>query len=518
MDQRRPVGSVQEQSDLQAVARGGLVSLFGVISSGVLQLLLVVMITRFLMATGAGIFFEAIALFMIVTNIAEFGADTGLVRTIPQYRVGGLNRDIRRVIDLAVWPAVVAAAVMGVALFAFAGPLSRALIHGGAAAAQGSIYIRLLAVFLPVSAASAIVLAGTRGFGTMVPFVAVENVGKPALRLVLLGLVWAAGLGSLAVALSWSVPIAAGLVAGLLALGRQLRRSQAASGAVHDAPRPIRELFVEFWRFAGPRGLAATFQTASSWIGIIMVGALATPRDAGIFAAVNRVVVMGTFALNAVNLAIGPQISRLLGLGRADRAGGVYQASAAWLMGISWPLYLSLAVFAPLVLRVFGSEFAAGQDALVILSLGMLVNMGTGNCHIVLLMSGKSSWNLLNTVTSVAVNLVLGILLIPKYGATGAAIAWAAAIVLDNVLTAAEVAILLGLSPFWKGYYLVAGGAVACFAALGLIVRGLLGLSLAGLLTFAVAGVLLYGAWLWRHRQVLQIDVLRQAFRIRSPH
>jgi O-antigen/teichoic acid export membrane protein len=453
---------------------------------------------------------------MIVTNIAEFGADTGLVRTIPLYRVGGKTRHLRTIIGMAISPVVGAATLIGIGLFLFAPHLSMTLIRGEAAASQGTVYIRVLALFLPISAASAIVLAATRGFGTVVPFVAVENVGKPALRPMLFLPVAVAGLGSIAIALSWALPVAAGLVIGLLALRRLLRRAERSDSRTEEAPRPSRGLFVEFWRFAGPRGIAASFQTASSWIGIIMVGALGGPREAGIFAAVNRVVIMGTFALNAVNLAIGPQISSLLGQKRADRAGGVFQAAAAWLMGISWPLYLTLAVFAPLLLRVFGSEFVAGQGALVILSLGMLVNMGTGNCHIVLLMAGKSSWNLANTFVSVTLNIGLGFLLIPRYGATGAAIAWATAIVLDNVATATEVWVLLGLSPFWRGYYLVAGGAIAFFALLGVIVRGLVGPSFASFSAFALIGLAIYAAWLARYREVLHLSVLGQAMRVRT--
>jgi O-antigen/teichoic acid export membrane protein len=510
-----PPGAVQEEPDLRIVARGGLLSLIGVVAGGVLQFVFVVLISRLLDAEGAGIFFEAIALFMIATNIAEFGADTGLVRSIPSHRVAGSAEALRGVLAVAIWPVVAAATVMGLAMYVFAPQLADALIRGGSAAREGAVYIRWLAPFLPVSAASAVVLAGTRGFGTMVPFVAVENVGKPALRPLLFGAVAAAGMGAAAIAFSWGVPIVVGLVAGGVALRRLLRRAEAANASRNPAPRPGR-LFADFWRFAGPRGVAATFQTASSWIGIILVGALAAPREAGIFAAVNRVAVMGTFALNAVNLAVGPQISHLLSLRRADRAGGVFQVAAAWLMGISWPLYLTLAVFAPVLLRVFGQEFVAGQDALVILSLGMLVNMGTGNCHIVLLMAGKSSWNLVNTVVSIAVNVTLALLLIPRYGATGAAIAWAAAIVIDNVATVVEVAALLGLSPFWRGYYVVAGGAVVAFAGVGVAVRALLGPNVPAFAVFAVASVALYGAWLWRHRDELQLRVLGEAIRSRT--
>ena len=61
----------------------------------------------------------------------------------------------------------------------------------------------------------------------------------------------------------------------------------------------------------------------------------------------------------------------------------------------------------------------------MILGGAMLVATAVGPVDIVLLMSGKSLWNLLNTAVAVTANIVLNLLLIPHLGITGAAIAWA---------------------------------------------------------------------------------------------
>ncbi len=66
-------------------------------------------------------------------------------------------------------------------------------------------------------------------------------------------------------------------------------------------------------------------------------------------------------------------------------------------------------------------------------SLAMLVNLGTGNVTVVLLMGGKSSWGAINTGAALIVNIGLNLLLIPHLGILGAAIAWGASIVVDNV-------------------------------------------------------------------------------------
>ena len=87
----------------------------------------------------------------------------------------------------------------------------------------------------------------------------------------------------------------------------------------------------------------------------------------------------------------------------------VYQTATWWLIVVSWPLFLSLAVFGPVLLGVFGPGFDEGATALAILSMAMLVNLGTGNVTVVLLMGGKSSWNLLNTAVALVLNVGLNI-------------------------------------------------------------------------------------------------------------
>ena len=76
---------------------------------------------------------------------------------------------------------------------------------------------------------------------------------------------------------------------------------------------------------------------------------------------------------------------------------------------------LVFAVFGPLLLGVFGRGFDQGSTALAILSVAMLVNLGTGNVTVVLLMGGKSSWNLVNTAIALALNIGLNLVLIPRY-------------------------------------------------------------------------------------------------------
>jgi O-antigen/teichoic acid export membrane protein len=485
-------------------------NLAGFVASGVLGFALAIAITRGLGDDGAGVFFSAIAVFTILSNVMELGADTGMVRFVARLRELGRWVDLRRTVKLAIVPVAIVSVAASVATFVWAPSIAR--VFAPDRRVEVAHFLRLIAPLLPFATVSTVALAGTRGFGTMVPFASIEGFAKPAVRPLAVLLMLTGGLATAEVALAWSLPEALGCAAALTILLRLLRRNERRAEA-DDRPRTLRSLAREFWAFSAPRSLGAAFQVTVIYIDLLILGHYRSTAEVGVYGAASRIVTVGTFALQAVRLAIAPHISAMLTRNDREGARTLYQTATWWLMGISWPLFLTLAAFAPFLLRAFGPEFAAGQTALLILSLAMLVNLGTGNVSMVLLMGGKSGWQLLNQGVSLAVNVALNLWLIPRYGMSGAAIAWGVAIALDNLMAVAEVRYLFGIGPFGPGYAAVVGATLVCFGGVGLAVRLLLGASFGSFALYAVVSCAAFVIAMRRYRGALRLDLLKDSFR-----
>jgi O-antigen/teichoic acid export membrane protein len=503
--------------DLSILARGGLLNLIGAASNGIFGFALIVVVTRGLNRPKAGVFFEAVALFMIASNVGQLGADDGLVRTIPRLRALHRSSDIRPTLAIALWPVVVASTVFGVIVALFAPQLSSVLVHGRRVADAALVpYIRVLAVFIPIAAIEAVAFAATRGFGTMVPSVVVDNIGRAGSRPVLALAVFAAGMGSAALALSWALPSGVAMVLGLAAMYRLLRRAerrdQADSGSRTDSP----VLASEFWRFTAPRTFGTAINMFTSWLDTLLIGGLRTTGEAAIYVASTRYLLLGFLVLGAVQLAIGPITSRLLASGHRDRARVAYQTASTWLVLGAWPVYLTLTVFAPLLLRIFGHGYESGATALAILSAAMMFGTATGPCQVVLTMAGKSWWVLVNSSIGLGLNIALNLILIPRLGIEGAAIAWLITIVATNTLTVFQLHRFLQLSPVGRGFWLATAMTGLCYGALGLLVRGVFGATLPSFLVFAVISTIVYGVLLIRFRHRLDLGTLLSSVRRRS--
>lgn len=505
-----------KQKDLRDLARGSSLNLAGTVVNALMNLALPIIVTRNLTNTQAGYFFEATALFMILINVGCLGADTGLLRDIPRARELGRHRELKGLLAVATVPSVVLSVVISTLLLIFGGPLSRlgvkspdsdpSLLH---------TEITILAPLLVIAVVYTILVSATRGFGPIKPLVVVEKIGRNGAQT---GVVWLSQLLTASATLlivAWVLPYVAAFVVIVLWIYRIYRKAMRAA-TVDSAPaRPVSVISKEFWAFSGPRAASRIFNVALQRLDILLVGAISGPRDAAVYAAASRFLTVGLMFVQAIQQVMAPNLAGMLARGDHERALAMYRTTTAWLTAVSWPMYLISAVYASLLLRVFGSGYERGAPVVIILCLSMLVGTSCGPVDVVLLMGGRSTVSLMNTGLALAVNVGLDLLLIPRYGIVGAALGWTAAIFLNNLLPLWQVNRLLSMHPFGPATQRVMLTAALSTGVLTLIVRLLLGQNLLSLAVALVLAGLAYLGLLWRQREITELDDLAAALRRR---
>jgi O-antigen/teichoic acid export membrane protein len=316
-------------------------------------------------------------------------------------------------------------------------------------------------------------------------------------------------------ALGWVVPVIVWSGAAVGTLWWLIKRSERSDRREPGPTRTIGSLAGEFWRFSTPRAFAGFFQVVIFSLDTLLIGALRSTGEAAVYAAAGRVAVMSAFALSAIGFALSPQIAHLLTRGDSRRAETVFQSATWWVMALSWPVSIVLVVWAPLLVRVFGHQFHAASGPLAVISLGMLVQVGTGNNSIVILMGGKSGWNLASSAIALAVNVALNLALIPHFGIMGAAWAWTITMAVDNGITTWVMVHYLKLRPFGSGYPYAALAPVVCFGVLGVLVREIVGQTIPVFVVTLAASTILYALVVWRLRDTLHLNIFRGMLKVR---
>ncbi|MFI6325435.1 lipopolysaccharide biosynthesis protein [Nonomuraea sp. NPDC050556] len=402
---------------MNRLARGGLAGVTGAGASALAQFLLVVVVTRAFPAEQAGTFFTAVALALMVAGVARLDAGNGLIYFIARSKVYDY-RCVSGYFRAALAPPLVVASVAGVALYPQLG---------------------ILAFIVPVMVAVDILLAATRGFGSMRPTVLLDGVLLPVAQVVLVGLTAFAGGSVVWLGIAWAVPYALVLVLAIVSLRGRMPRSPYLPGTGRD-----------LWRYTAPRSLAGAIQAVFQRLDIVIVAVLGGPVQAAVYTAATRFKVVGQLANQGLAQAVQPRLVRALAEGDVARARELYQATTMWLVLLTWPVWLGYAVLAPWLLRIFGSSYGSAVPIALVLSATMMLATACGMVDVVLTAAGHTTSSLFNLVAAVGCTVLLDVALIPSQGALGAAIGWSGGVIVKNLLPLWQIHARYGLRPFGR--------------------------------------------------------------------
>ena len=208
--------------------------------------------------------------------------------------------------------------------------------------------------------------------------------------------------------------------------------------------RPIFDM--RLWLAVGlPLMLFDLFSIILRRADLLMVGALMTPADAGIYGAALKTTGQTIFLLTSVNAVIAPMLASMYA--KENKAG--LQRLLYLAVHLSfWPALLfvgALILLSNFILGLFGPAFVAARTPMIILGVGQLFNAGTGVVVSLLIVTGYH-----NTATKVyGVSAALYILAayvgILFWGLTGAAVATALIMAFWNIWLSALAWKKLGL-------------------------------------------------------------------------
>jgi O-antigen/teichoic acid export membrane protein len=178
-----------------------------------------------------------------------------------------------------------------------------------------------------------------------------------------------------------------------------------------------------FVRFALPLGASELMNALMQRANIFLLSGYLGAASVAVFAAaeeLGRAVAGIRYAFDSV---AGPMMSEALRLHDRERLHYNLALMIRWVVSAAAPIAVTLFVLRPELLALYGPGYVTGATAMALLLAGHLVNGGLGLTALVTTMSGRSGLFFWDNLGSAALNLVLSLVLIPRYGVTGAAIA-----------------------------------------------------------------------------------------------
>jgi O-antigen/teichoic acid export membrane protein len=437
----------------------------------------------------------------IAAAATRFGMDVANVRLVAILEGRG---EVARARGLVRRSAAIAAAVsvpFAAAAFLASGWLAERFT---AVPALAEPAFRAAAVTVPLAALAFVYMGATRGLKIMRYTLYSQWIAQPIGWIVLMLLFWigaqTAGMTTLAFGASWGLALAIALAG----WDRERRRFPRMPGGTTSAGNGVgvaEEHVGALVRFGALRAPATLFSQLIFWTDLFVLSVLWSDRGAagasrvGVYGAVLRAGQALFLFLTSVSLTFSPFVADLHHRGEREQLDRLYKNVTRWTLAATIPVLLVLGILPAQTLRIFGPEFTSGADALRILILGMIVPVMVGTVGFILIMAGRTGWDLVVYLAGFAIDIGVALALAgpANLGIRGAAIAQALTLSFSAVGRLLLVRRFLGIWPF-DGAWL----RLAAPAALGAVTMGLTHAAMPGdrwltdLLVSASVGVAVY--------------------------
>ena len=193
----------------------------------------------------------------------------------------------------------------------------------------------------------------------------------------------------------------------------------------------------EWFDSSWPLLIASGMQILNNEIPIIILGTFSNAEEIGFFRVAQRGAQLVSFGLMAVNITIGPTISKMYHNSELGRLQAVITKSARYTMVYSLPVALIFIVFSyQIITFIYGTEFIEAAFPLIILCFAQLFNASAGLVVLILNMTNNEKIAAIGVGISTFVSLILSVITIPALGATGAAFSMGTSLLIWNLILA----------------------------------------------------------------------------------
>lgn len=416
--------------------------LAGKIASSVLGLALNAILARLLSPSELGAYFTTLTLVMIGSSAAQLGLDLAVVRLVSAALGTG---------D----PARARAALRKTFVYGAAGAVAAAVLlvaGGGRYFARDLLHSALVQDVMPVAAGWLIALAlqslvieSFRGFQRFDLATIFDALFIYSLATAIFGIAWIlhrhVSLTGVAATIG-AVTAVAALVGGRYVLGRVSALRKLETAGPSD-PLPTRDLFAIAWPLLVTN---VTVFLVGSGVDIWILGAFRPQPEVALYGAASRLVAFVSTPFIILQGVAPPLVAEMYAQGKRRELERTLRVIAT-LGGL--PAFGALLLFLifghPILAAIFGGFYRRAATILALLSFGRLVGVWTGSCGVTLMMTGHQRAMMYITLSSGILSVAGGLALVPRFGATGVAVATMIGIIVNNCLQMVYARRLVGV-------------------------------------------------------------------------
>lgn len=383
-----------------------------------------VLMARLLSTHHFGIFLIGFTVFRFITIPANFGIPSIMPKFVSESIATKQYTELTRYVSQGLMVTFLFSTILAATAIVGADWIAHTIFHSD----ELGPVIKVMSIAVPFGVLFAVLIAIHRGLQKNFTKVILQDVLLLSSKCILFILLFYYGLNLKAAYFSFTASYIIVFCVALITVLAALRIKPVKFLSVDV--KIVREIIKLSW----PLSIQSFIWIIYSQIDRVFIGYFLSPSQVGIYVASFSIVLLLSFLPQAFSYQALPTFSKLFSKNDKSAYKLTYQKVSKVLFLVSFPLLVCISIFAKEIITVlYGNDYIDGALVLVILNIGYFSRCIIGPASESLVTIGKTQKPMIATLAGCIANVILNLLLIPRFGIYGAAIATSISVVLSEI-------------------------------------------------------------------------------------
>ena len=400
---------------LKLLVKTSFVVFIGILLSKIFTYVYRIIIARHFGPEIYGLFSLAIMTIGWLVAFSSLGLTHGLLRFIPLYRGKKQINRIKHILKISTTILFFSSIIAGLILFFSADFISIKIFHNS----DLIIFLKIFSFLIPFIIFSSILLATLRAFEEISWYSFIFNILQNCVKVVFIILLIFLGFKVHAIIFSYFL----GFLSMFLVAYFVCKHKLPEIFGKYKLNKKIKsKINKEFVSYSWPIMFSTILGTMLFWVDSFLIGYFMGATDVGFYNAAVPIVLLIGFAPELFMQLFFPLINRKFSHKNLRVIKELSQQVGKWIFILNFPLFLMMILFPGAIINIFfGETYLVAENSLRILAIGNFILYLLYISYNLISMIGKSKLLLINTSIALIINIILNLILIPKYGINGAA-------------------------------------------------------------------------------------------------
>ncbi|MDP2673191.1 MAG: flippase [Nanoarchaeota archaeon] len=428
----------QLNQSLKLLAKSSFIVFIGVILSKILGYAYRIIVARYYGPEAYGLFVLSLGILGWFTLASHLGLGTGIVRYFSFYIGKKDKKKVAYIFRFFSRFLLITGVISGVLLFFLSDIISEKIFSN----LQLSPFLKLLSLTLPLVGLKGIFYGLMQSYEKIGWYSFISNVLDTFVKVIVLIILTFIGINL------FNLPVSYLFASIITFLFSYLFCRISFKKIFRIKPKKDKKLIKKIISYSWPLIFFAFSMVLLTQVDSFMIGFFKTAKEVGFYNAAVPIALLLTFSIDLFGYLFFPIVTKEYAKENKEIVKQLSQQTGKWVYMISLPLFVLFIVFPGVFIKLlFGEEYLVAVNSLRFLSIGAMFTAVFEISKKLILIKGKSKLLFKDTLFILFLNIVLNLILIPKYGITGAAIATMVSYVSLGSLLAFQSWKYLGIVP-----------------------------------------------------------------------